>query len=423
MELPFVDEFCIDVRAPPGPVFLEVAGQIARGFEGLLPRILSALLRCENRGNSYSVPPALGQEANGFRVARVEAPSVLVLEGQHQFAIYRLSFFVDALSDETSRVRARTDAAFPGFKGAAYRAMVIGSGGHRFIVRRLLAAIARRAERDREGQGPDPMTAPPYELRPTARFADRASDYALFRPSYPKEAIDAALHGLTLDAGSLVVDVGAGTGIASRLFADRGLNVLAVEPNQAMRESAEPHPRVRFQDGAAEATGCPASIADLVVVAQAFHWFRPEEALAEFRRLLKPGGRLVFLVNERDDQDPAMLAYNTAIRASAERELSEGLREAVESAVRGLGVAAPPVAIPYSQTLTRDGLIGRARSASYVPQEGPRYERLLEDLDALWRTHQDTMGKVSLAYRTIVWRVEASALSALGPADQSPGRG
>ncbi len=248
------------------------------------------------------------------------------------------------------------------------------------------------------------MTPPPrFELEPTTRFADRASDYALFRPSYPKEAIDAILDGLYGHDALVAADIGAGTGISSRLLADRGLRVLAVEPNAAMRESAEPHPRVTFFDGTAEATGLDDASVDLVLCAQAFHWFKPEEALAEFRRILKPGGRLAFLVNERDNTDAAMLAYNAAIRAAAERELSEGMRAAIDEALRTASFTALPVSFPYRQALSRDGLIGRARSASYVPKEGLRYHRLLEDLEALWREYKSPEEVVTLGYQTWVW--------------------
>ncbi len=147
MDLPFIDELQTDARAAAGTVFLEVAGRIGRSFEGGGARVFSWLLGCVHRGVSFTVPPVTGQEASGFRVAKVDVPSELVLEGQHRFAIYRLSFFIDVLDDNTCRVRARTDAAFPGIKGAAYRALVIGSGAHAIVVRRMLSAIARRAER------------------------------------------------------------------------------------------------------------------------------------------------------------------------------------------------------------------------------------------------------------------------------------
>jgi SAM-dependent methyltransferase len=251
------------------------------------------------------------------------------------------------------------------------------------------------------------MPTPRFELSPTTRFADRASDYALFRPSYPAAAIDAALAGLAPGPPVTAADIGAGTGISSRLFADRGVAVLAVEPNPAMRESADPHPGVTFVDGTAEATGLPAESVELVICAQAFHWFRPREALAEFRRIVKPGGRLVFLVNERDPEDPTTRVYNAAMKAAVERELSEGMRGSVDEALRDAGLAAPIVSFPNPQALARDSLIGRARSASYVPKEGARYEQLLRDLDALWAAHRDGAGLVTLAHRTFVWVVKA----------------
>lgn len=253
------------------------------------------------------------------------------------------------------------------------------------------------------------MSTPRFELAPTTRFADRASDYALFRPSYPAAAIDAALAGLAEGSSLVAADIGAGTGISSRLFAERGVRVFAVEPNAAMRESAEPHPRVTFVEGTAEATGLPTASVDLVICAQAFHWFKPVEALTEFRRIVKSRGRFVFLVNERDNEDPAMRAYNAAIKAAAERELSEGMRASVDEALAAAGLPAAPVSFPYTQALSRDGLVGRARSASYVPKEGPRYEQLLRDLDALWNAHRDEKGLASLGYRTFVWVVETGA--------------
>ena len=250
------------------------------------------------------------------------------------------------------------------------------------------------------------MSEKRFELSPTTRFADRATDYALFRPWYPKAAIDAALAGLPGDPAPIMADIGAGTGISARLFADRGLSVLAVEPNAAMRESAEPHRNVRFIDGAAEATGLASKSIDLVLCAQAFHWFKPQEALAEFSRILKPGGRLAFFVNERNNDEAAMRLYNAAIRAASERELSEGMRASVDEALAAAGLTVARKSFPNAQRLSNEGLIGRARSASYVPKDGPRYEQLLRDLAELWEDHHDADGLVTLGYNTFVWVVE-----------------
>jgi SAM-dependent methyltransferase len=162
---------------------------------------------------------------------------------------------------------------------------------------------------------------------------------------------------------------------------------------------------VTFVEGTAEATGLETSSVDLVLCAQAFHWFRPQEALTEFRRILKPLGRLVLIVNERDNEDPATRDYNAALRAAVERELSEGMRETIDEALSAMGLAVTPVSFPYAQSLSLDGLVGRARSASYVPKDGPLHDQLLRDLQALWTAHHDATGVVTLGYRTFVWAV------------------
>lgn len=144
--------------------------------------------------------------------------------------------------------------------------------------------------------------APPlHTQQPTTRFSDRVADYVAHRPSYPGEAIDAVLAGLAAPSTLVAADIGAGTGISSRLLAQRGVRVLAVEPNAAMRSGAEVHARVQFVDGSAERTTLENGSCDLVVCAQAFHWFATREALAEIRRVLRPGGMLGLVWNERDE--------------------------------------------------------------------------------------------------------------------------
>jgi SAM-dependent methyltransferase len=253
------------------------------------------------------------------------------------------------------------------------------------------------------------MNEPLSDLAPTTRFADRASDYALFRPSYPGAAIDAVLERLDLSKALVAADIGAGTGISSRLLADRGVHVLAVEPNAAMREGAEAHSLVTFVDGTAEATTLSDASVDLVICAQAFHWFKPRPALEEFRRILKSDGRLALMINERDDEDSATREYTAAIRRAADRELSEGMRAAIEGALSEALLPAASRSFPYAQSLTREGLIGRARSASYVPKDGPRYEQLLRDLEAVWASHHAADGTIALGYRTFVWVVPRPA--------------
>lgn len=241
---------------------------------------------------------------------------------------------------------------------------------------------------------------PLHQLEPTRRFTDRAADYVRWRPDYPAAAFDAMLEGL--DPARLhAADVGAGTGISSRQLADRGLDVVAVEPNAAMREAAAPHPRVRWAHGTAEATGLPAESVGLVLAAQAFHWFQQPEAVAEFHRILVPDGRLALMWNERERADPLTRGYIEAIHAVGGEHPAE--RRAFDAGVVDRSGRFGPVRaqrFAHAQRLDREGLLGRALSASYVPREdGPRAQ-LEERLSALFDTHREADDRVTMRYLT-----------------------
>ncbi|HEY6867510.1 MAG TPA: class I SAM-dependent methyltransferase [Candidatus Eisenbacteria bacterium] len=255
------------------------------------------------------------------------------------------------------------------------------------------------------------MSQPPDDLAldrldPTRRFTDRAGDYARFRPDYPAAAVDAILGGLAA-ADPVAADVGAGTGILTALIAARGVRVIAVEPNAAMRAAAPPDPRVEWRDGTAEGTGLPPACVDLVTCAQAFHWFRQREAVAEFHRILRPGGRLAIMWNNRDPGDPLTRSYIEAIHAVNGEHPAErrGFDPAV---VHGDGLFTPPrvETFDHSQELDLAGLIGRATSASYVPREGQAFAELQERLTALFERHRDARGRVHLRYLTRVHLAE-----------------
>src|SRR5580704_17335722 len=141
---------------------------------------------------------------------------------------------------------------------------------------------------------------------PKERFSSRVDDYVRYRPGYPAALYAWLAAEGRLDAGSVVVDVGSGTGILSRgLLESGGARVVGVEPNAAMRAAAERslagQPRFESVDASAEATGLPAASADLVIAAQAFHWFDPPRARVEFARILRPSGLVALVWNQRSD--------------------------------------------------------------------------------------------------------------------------
>jgi SAM-dependent methyltransferase len=120
-----------------------------------------------------------------------------------------------------------------------------------------------------------------------------ADVYDRYRPSPPREVFDV----LTLAAGvgrpRLVVDIGCGTGLATRAWAERADEVVGVEPNPRMIErarNATEQPNVRYVEAYAAETGLPDGEADLVTSFQSFHWMEPQPVLAEASRILRTGG-------------------------------------------------------------------------------------------------------------------------------------
>jgi SAM-dependent methyltransferase len=236
------------------------------------------------------------------------------------------------------------------------------------------------------------------------RFSDRAADYVQYRPTYPADAVHAILDGLGPPERLVAADVGAGTGISARLLGDRGVRVIAVEPGEGMRRAAAPHPNVAWVAGRAEATGLCSQAVDLVLCAQSFHWFRTADTLAEFARILKERRRLAISWNRRSTIDPLTAGYRQAIVDVGGEITAEG--QPFDPAVishSGLFSSPERKSFPNFQRLDLAGLIGRARSASYVPKSGAAGEQLLRLLRALHERHADGSGFVTLVYETEVF--------------------
>lgn len=236
-----------------------------------------------------------------------------------------------------------------------------------------------------------------WRMDPTSRFDGLAHDYHRFRPGYP----DALFDRLLRDEPRTAADLGAGTGISACAMADRGVRVMAVEPNATMRHAAQPHPGVMWVEGTAESTGIEQGSMELVTAFQAFHWFDPEPAITEMIRILQPGRRIAAIWNERNERDEFTRTYGELVRRISNHHPAEARVEAAAALEKDQRLSNYEATIFESaQPMDLEHLLGRTRSISYLPKVGPLAATLREELETLFETWQDHDGLVRLVYRT-----------------------
>jgi len=204
----------------------------------------------------------------------------------------------------------------------------------------------------------------------------------------------------------LIADVGSGTGLLTELFLKNGNAVTGIEPNREMRVAGErvlaKYPKFSSVNGAAEATTLPDQSVDLVVAAQAFHWFNREKARAEFLRILKPDGWVVIAWNGyRVESSPLMTAYQDLVLRYG-TDYSEVKREVESCDVESF--FAPGTCkcarFEFTQSFDYEGLKGRLLSSSYVPEpDHPNYDAMLKEVREIFDANQ-TNGKVVFNYET-----------------------
>ncbi|GAC1543284.1 MAG: class I SAM-dependent methyltransferase [Vulcanimicrobiaceae bacterium] len=248
-------------------------------------------------------------------------------------------------------------------------------------------------------------------LASAQRFTGLAGDYDRYRPTYPREAIAAILDGLPVPA--TIADIGAGTGIATRALASAGANAVAIEPNDEMRAIAAAH-GLDARPGTAAATGLPDGSVDGVTCFQAFHWFANEAALGEFARVLRDGGRLALIWNERETRaDPFTREFRALEEQFGEAAMLAGMNFAdasLEPLLRSAGFTGiRRLQFHNEQRLDAEGLVGRVRSTSYAPRGGPALADVERALRALHDRFADRSGHATLAYRTDVYIGERSS--------------
>ena len=201
-----------------------------------------------------------------------------------------------------------------------------------------------------------------------ARGFTRAWHYDAYRPSYPPEAVAFVREAAGLDTASVVVEIGAGSGLMTRLVGPVG-RLIAIEPLAEMREVLRVRvPEAEVVDATAEQTHLPSTLADLVIVAQAFHWFATAGAVDEIARVLRPDGMLALVWNVRDSRDPFMESLYAVLaphRRNSPGHDNTPWKELFEREGSPLALTSQET-FSWEESITLGHLKGRVLSTSYV---------------------------------------------------------
>jgi len=232
-----------------------------------------------------------------------------------------------------------------------------------------------------------------------SKFDGKGQVYAQFRPAYAIAFMDNRNAEVSIDAGSVIADVGSGTGIFTRQLLERGNKVYAVEPNHDMRVVAETDLSgfggFVSIEGSAESTMLADGSVDCITVAQAFHWFDRNRFKTECRRILKPGGRVILVWNSRDESSE-LIRENEAINRKYcpdFKGFSGGMRftgdnEEIEDFFDGRFEAR---VFPNDLVFDEQEFIGRNLSGSYALKENDRdYGAYVAAIKVLFEKYGDS---------------------------------
>ena len=245
------------------------------------------------------------------------------------------------------------------------------------------------------------MTDPRRER--SLSFGSQAAAYERGRPSYPPEAVDWLLAPSDTWAARDVLDLGAGTGKLTTRLVERGLQVVAVDPIAEMLEML----RTALPDtpallGSAEQIPLLDNAVDAVLVAQAWHWFDPERAVAEIARVLRPGGRLGVLWNTRDERSGWVKDFGRIV----------GLEHDRDNATVDLPEPFTDIAmhqVVWTNYITREALIDYVASRSYcITSPAEVRTRTLDEVRELLVSHPSLANATGLAMPYITVCVRAT---------------
>lgn len=237
------------------------------------------------------------------------------------------------------------------------------------------------------------------ELRRRARsFGSVATAYAAFRPGYPADAA-AFLVGT---APRRVLDLGAGTGLLTEVLVAAGHDAVAVDPAPEMLAQLTARlPGVTTAVGSAESIPLGDAAVDVLVAAQAAHWFDPAPASREIRRVLRPGGSLGLIWNARDERVPWVGALGELITAESRgHEADQGV---VASFAEELSARVDVLESGIVQPVTPADVVAGIATRSYVAlMDDARRTDFLDRVRGLLADHPDTRGRERLELPYVV---------------------
>lgn len=241
------------------------------------------------------------------------------------------------------------------------------------------------------------------------RFSNRVANYVKYRPGYPPQALDLFKSEMGLTEASLVADIGSGTGLSAKLFLENGNTVYGVEPNAAMRAAAEEYlgefPNFISHDGTAENTDLDDSSIDLVIAAQAFHWFDAEKTRAEFQRILRPDSYIALIWNERQLDTTEFLSGYEKLLLKYAKDYENVRHENIDQQKLGAFFESEFGRANFLNTQVFDfaGIRGRLLSSSYMPdEEDPTFPALENELRALFDKHSEN-DRIKVFYDTNIY--------------------
>ncbi len=241
-------------------------------------------------------------------------------------------------------------------------------------------------------------------------YTELAKGY-LKRPNYADQAIDEIISKAGVGFGARACDVGAGVGHLTLMLADRGLDVTAIEPNDAMRslgkERTADRKNIHWFEGVGEDTGQPEHVFDLVTFGSSFNVTNHTRSLKETSRILKPNAWCAMMWNHRDLADPVQAKIEQIIQANIPGYTYGTRRQDQSEVISASGLFGPVHRIERSVIHYQnvDDVIEAWRSHGTLHrQAGDKFHQIVDRIEQMLRS--ETADSLAIPYTTRVWMAQ-----------------